>query len=121
LMTWCLSSANTRTALITPLIAEASRSLGYRDRSREATRLMLSMFVGASLFAPIFLTAKSLNFVVYSQMPEQIREEFQWLKWTMSASVALLVMLGLYLAVSAVVFRGGQKPRLSKAHLDAQL
>jgi DASS family divalent anion:Na+ symporter len=100
---------------------ETSRALGYRDRSREATRLMLSMFVGASLFAPVFLTAKSLNFVVYSQMPEQIREQFQWLKWAMAASLAAFVMLGLYLLVSTLVFRGGEKPRLSKGHLEAQL
>ena len=120
-MTPCLPSANTRVALMTPLIVETSRALGYRDRSREATRLMLSMFVGASLFAPIFLTAKSLNFVVYSQMPQQIREEFQWLKWTMAAAVAGLVMLGLYLLVSSIVFKGGRKPRLSRPHLDTQM
>jgi len=121
IMTPALPSANTRIALMTPLIAETSRALGFRDRSREATRLMLSMFVGASLFAPVFLTAKSLNFVIYSQFPEQIREEFQWLKWTMSASLALIVMLGLYLLVTAIIFRNGEKPRLSQPHLTTQL
>jgi DASS family divalent anion:Na+ symporter len=120
-MTPCLPSANTRVALLTPLVIETSRALGYRDRSREATRLMLSMFVGASLFAPIFLTAKSLNFVIHSQLPTQIREEFVWLTWTLSASVAGLVMLGLYLIVSGVMFRKGEKPRLSQPHLDTQL
>lgn len=120
-MTPCLPSANTRIALMTPLIMETSRALGFRDRSKEATRLMLSMFVGASLFAPIFLTAKSLNFVLYSQMPEQIREEFQWLKWTMSASLAGVVMLGLFLLAAAIVFRKSEKPRLSQPHLETQL
>ena len=120
-MTPCLPSANTRVAMMTPLIMETSRALGYQDRSREATRLMFSMFVGASLFAPIFLTAKSLNFVVHSMMPVQIRDEFQWLTWTMAASVAAIVMLGLHLIVTAIMFRGGEKPRLSTAHLDTQL
>jgi len=121
LMTPCLPSANTRVALMTPLIMETSRALGYQDRSREATRLMFSMFVGASLFAPIFLTAKSLNFVIHSMMPEQIRDEFQWLKWTLSASVAGIVMIGLYLITTAAIFRGGEKPRLSQTHLETQL
>lgn len=121
IMTPCLPSANTRVALMTPLIMETSRALGYQDRSREATRLMFSMFVGASLFAPAFLTAKSLNFIVHSMLPVQIRDEFQWLKWTIAASVAMAVMLGLYLLVSAVMFRGGEKPRLSHPHLDTQL
>lgn len=120
-MTPCLPSANTRVAVMTPLVKEASRALGYRDGSREATRLMFSMFAGASLFAPIFLTAKSLNFIVYSLMPQQVREQYQWLDWTKLAAVAGLVMLGLYLLVSAIVFRRGQKPRLSRTHLNTQL
>jgi DASS family divalent anion:Na+ symporter len=120
-MTPCLPSANTRVALMTPLIMETSRALGYRDKSREATRLMLSMFVGASLFAPIFLTAKSLNFVIYTQLPDQIRDQFQWLKWTLSASLAGFVMLALYLVASGVMFRKGDKPQLSRPHLETQL
>jgi DASS family divalent anion:Na+ symporter len=120
-MTPCLPSANTRVALMTPLVMETSRALGYQDRSREATRLMFSMFAGASLFAPAFLTAKSLNFIVHSMMPTQIRDEFQWLKWTIAASVAMAVTFGLYLLVSTLMFRGGEKPRLSTPHLDAQL
>jgi DASS family divalent anion:Na+ symporter len=120
-MTPCLPSANTRVALLTPLVIETSRALGFRDRSREATRLMLSMFVGASLFAPIFLTAKSLNFVIHSQLPTQVHDEFQWLKWTISASVAGLVMLGLYLLAAGLTFRRGEAPRLSRSHLETQL
>jgi DASS family divalent anion:Na+ symporter len=119
-MTPCLPSANTRVALMTPLVMETSRSLGFKDGSREGTRLMLSMFVGASFFAPVFLTAKSLNFVVQSQMPDQVREQFQWLKWTVAASVTGLIMLTLYVIASTIIFRGGDKPKLSKKHLQAQ-
>ena len=119
-MTPCLPSANTRVALMTPLVMETSRSLGFKDRSREGTRLMLSMFIGTSFFAPVFLTAKSLNFVVYSQMPDQVREQFQWLKWTVAASATGLIMLVLYVIASSIIFRGGEKPKLSKKHLDAQ-
>jgi len=121
LMTPCLPSANTRVALMTPLVMETSRALGYQDRSREATRLMFSMFIGASLFAPAFLTAKSLNFIVHSMMPVQVRDEFQWLTWTVAASVTMLLTLGLYLLLSTVMFRGGDKPQLSSPHLDTQL
>lgn len=121
LMTPCLPSANTRVALMTPIIMETSRALGYRDGSRQATRLVLSMFVGASLFSPLFLTANTLNFVVYTQLPDQIRESFQWLRWTASASLAGVVMLGLYLLVTHIVFRTDEKPRLSQPHLAAQL
>ena len=120
-MTPCLPSANTRVAVMTPIMMETSRALGYRDGSREATRLVLSMFVGASLFAPIFLTANSLNFVVYSQLPDQTREEFQWLKWTMSAALAGAFMIAGYLITTGVAFRRDEKPRLSQPHLNTQL
>jgi DASS family divalent anion:Na+ symporter len=53
-------------------------------------------------------------------MPQQIREQFQWLKWAISASVAGLVMLGLYVIASSIIFRGGEKPKLSRKHLEAQ-
>ncbi|MGH8477623.1 MAG: SLC13 family permease [Methylococcales bacterium] len=121
LLTPCLPSANARIALMTPLVMGTSRALGFKDKSREGTRLMLSMFVGCSLFAPIFLTAKSLNFVVYSQMPAQIHDQFHWLKWTTEASFAGLDMLVFYVMASSFVFRGGEKPRLSRKHLEAQL
>ena len=121
LMTPCLPSANARIGVMTPLLTEASRALGYKDGSREATRLMLSMFMGCSLFAPIFLTSKSLNFVVYTLLPQQVSEAFQWLKWTLASSVAGGVMLVLYVLISSFIFRGGAKPRLSRKRLEAQL
>lgn len=121
IMTPCLPSANARVSLMTPLIQNVSRAVGYRDGSREATQMMLSMFVGASIFAPIFLTGKSLNFVLYSMLPQQVSEEYQWLNWLYSASFAGLVMLVLYLLVSSFFFRKGREPELSKQHFRAQI
>jgi DASS family divalent anion:Na+ symporter len=120
-LTPALPSANGRVELLTPLTLEASRSLGFKDGSREATRLLLSMFVGASIFAPMFLTSKSLNFIVYGMLPDQVSAEFHWLRWFQVTWPIAAVMLVLYLLLTSIWFRGGKAPRLSHAHLNAQL
>lgn len=120
-LTPALPSANTRVELLAPLTAEASRNLGYKPGSREATRLFLSMFVGASIFAPIFLTSKSLNFIVYGMLPDQVSAEFHWLRWLSVAWPAALFMLVVYAAITHFWFRGDEPPRLSRVHLNAQL
>jgi divalent anion:Na+ symporter, DASS family len=121
ILTPALPSANTRVELLAPLTAEASRNLGFKQGSREATRLFLSMFVGASIFAPIFLTSKSLNFIVYGMLPDQVSAEFHWLRWLSVTWPAALFMLVVYSAVTHFWFRGGTPPRLSRTHLNAQL
>jgi len=120
-LTPALPSANTRVELLTPLTTEAARNLGFRPGSRESTRLMLSMFVGASIFAPIFLTSKSLNFIVYGMLPDQVSAEFHWLRWFSVAWPAALFMLVAYSIITHFWFRGDEAPRLSRVHLNAQL
>jgi divalent anion:Na+ symporter, DASS family len=121
LLTPGLPSANSRVDLMAPLTAEAARNLGYQPRSPEATRLFLSMFVGASIFAPIFLTSKSLNFIVYGMLPDQVSAEFHWLRWLSVTWPAAVFMLVLYAVITQIWFRGGQPPKLSREHLNAQL
>ena len=121
LMTPCLPSANARVGLLTPLLTEVSQALGFQNRQQQATRLLFSMFVGCTLFAPIFLTSKSLNFIVYDLLPTQVSQEYQWLRWLAAAAFPGLLMLLLYLLVSSLFFRGGPKPHLSAPHLLAQL
>jgi DASS family divalent anion:Na+ symporter len=121
LLTPALPSANSRVELLAPLTAEASRNLGFKPRSPEATRLFLSMFVGASIFAPIFLTSKSLNFIVYGMLPDQVSAEFHWLRWLSVTWPAALFMLVVYAVVTHFWFRGGQAPKLSREHLNAQI
>lgn len=120
-LTPALPSANTRVELLTPLTGEASRTLGFRPGSRETTRLLLSMFVGSTIFAPIFLTSKSLNFIVYGMLPDQISAQFHWLRWLSVTWPLALLMVVLYMGASAFLFRGGEQPRLSRTHVDAQL
>ena len=121
ILTPCLPSANTRIALLAPLVRDSSDQMGYQHQSPEATRMMLSVFVGCSIFAPIFLTSKSLNFVLYNMLPQQISAEYQWINWFMAAAIFGLYLLVSYSLVTAIIFRKQAAPKLSKAHIVAQL
>lgn len=92
LLSIVMPSASARMSLMLPLYQEMNSSLKLRPKSPESSALAISTFTGATLFAPIFLTAKSSNLAAFSMMPSQVREQFQGSSWFFSA---LVVALGL--------------------------
>jgi hypothetical protein len=66
--------------------------------------MMLSAFVGCSIFAPVFLTSKPLNFVVYNMLPQQISTEYQWLNWLLASALFGLFLLVSYVLITSVMF-----------------
>lgn len=121
MMTPCLPSVNSRISLMTPLVKNMSRSSGYQDKSPESSHMILSMFVGCSIFSPIFLTGKSLNFVLYNMLPQQVSAEYQWLNWLLATTIFGMFLLITFLLFSYVIFKKRQQPHISKIHLQAQL
>lgn len=120
LLTPCLPSANTRLTLLAPLVKNTSRAVGYADKSQATTQMMASMFFGCTLFSPFFLTGKSLNFVMYDMLPQQVSEEYQWINWLLAAGgLAILLLVG-YLIATQWIFRRCQQPLVSKTHLATQ-
>ena len=89
----------------------------YSSQSKNA--IALSTFFGISMFSAIFMTSKSINFVVFGILPTQVQESFQWLNWALTASVAGLISLSLLL--STITYRSQQKPKLHKHHIEKQL
>jgi divalent anion:Na+ symporter, DASS family len=121
LLTPLVPSINGRVALVTPLMLDMQEILGFRPGGAAATRLAVSAFTGASLLSAIFLTSKSVNFVVFGLLSTQGQNEFQWLYWCFAALVAGGVMLSLHLAACSLFFRGGEQPRFSRRQSAAQL
>lgn len=120
LLTPCLPSANTRLTLLAPLVKNTSRAVGYPDKSQATTQMMASMFFGCTLFSPFFLTGKSLNFVMYDMLPQQVSEEYQWMNWLIAAGgLAVLLLVG-YLLATQWIFRHSPQPLVSKTHLATQ-
>ncbi|MCK4587718.1 MAG: anion permease [Gammaproteobacteria bacterium] len=121
LMTPILPSANTRSALVSPLLLDLVRTLRYQYRGKAATRLAMGAFVGASLFSPIFLTSKAANFIAYGLLPEQVRAQFDWLNWAIAAAGAGVVLFVLVAIASKWIFSNTEMPRVSRQLVTSQL
>lgn len=121
LITPVLPSVNGRVQLIALLFQEMVETLGYKKQDKAATQLAVSAFMSVSIFSSIFLTSKSINFVIFGMLPTQVQDGFQWLNWFFYASVAGLVILFLTTATSAFFFRNREKFQFSGDLIDTQL
>lgn len=121
LLTPMVPSINGRIALVTPLMLDMLELLGFRPGGRAATRLAVTAFTGASLLSAVFLTSKSVNFVVFGLLPAQGQDQFQWLYWTFAALVAGVIMLAIHLIACSLFFRSDEVPRLPQRQVAAQL
>ena len=121
LLTPLVPSINGRVALVTPMMQDMLEILGLRPGGRAATRLAVTAFTGASLLSAIFLTSKSVNFVIFGLLSPQGQDQFQWLYWTFAALAAGVLMLAVHLFLSSLFFRSDEKPQLVKRQVEAQL
>jgi len=121
LITPILPSANTRSALVSPLLQDLVHTLRYQFKGKAATRLAIGAFVGASLFSPIFLTSKAANFVAYGLLPEQVRDQFDWVNWAIAAAGSGIVLLLLVAIACKWMFSNTETPRVSRQLVTEQL
>lgn len=116
-----LPSVNGRVALIAPFLQDMREALRSREGGNATNALATSAFMGASLFSPIFLSGKSVNFVIYGLLPVQLQNQFQWLNWLFAAALTGGVMLVLSAVAIAIQFRNHERLHLSAELLDTQL
>jgi DASS family divalent anion:Na+ symporter len=121
LLTPVVPSALDRARVLAPLAAESAQTLGYDPGSRGRMRLTLSMFMGLTIFSPMFLTGGPLNLVLYGSLPEQVQDAFPWLRWAAAALAATTTMAGAFLAAYFLVFRRPASAREPRHTIDAQL
>ncbi|MEI6415536.1 MAG: SLC13 family permease, partial [Pseudomonadota bacterium] len=69
----------------------------------------------------IFLSAKSVNFVVYGLLPTQMQSAFQWMGWLVAASVTGVVMLTAYALIAALFFGNQERLTFSRELVVQQL
>lgn len=121
LLTPIIPTANGRISIVSTFVPELLGD-GAKDRQmREAGRLSISALTGASAFSAIFLSSKSINFLMYGYLPAQEQLRFQWTYWLVAASVTGLALLVLYFALWSLVFRTRTPAPLSRATIHAQL
>lgn len=112
-----IPSANGRITLASPLLVETVKTLGYKPSGKASTQLAIATFFGFTFFSGMFLSSKSINFVVYGLLPQQVRDQFTWDYWIFAALAAGIVMFAFYLLLSYLFFRknnSDDSDRLSK-------
>jgi len=120
-LTPLLPSANSRVALLVPLLPDVIDILGYRKKGKAATMIAAALFAGLSLLSAVFLTSKSINFVLYGLLPSQVRDQFSWGYWTYAAGIAAVVLIGGCILLSIVFFRSDERAKVSRGLIEAQL
>ncbi|WP_446012036.1 SLC13 family permease [Candidatus Electrothrix sp.] len=113
-------SANGRIGIATPILLDMVESLGYKKKGKASTRLAIATFSGFTMFSSIFLSSKSMHFIVFGILPIQVRERFDWGYWFYAAIVAGLVLLIFYFILTQIMFHNSDKPKLSKNIIKAQ-
>ena len=116
-----IPSINARTVLIAPFMIDMAETVKFQLRGKAATRLAIAAFTGATLFSAVFLTSRSINFVIYGMLSLQEQQHFSWVYWFFSALGTAVAMLVIYLAVISVWLRSPEKSMLSKQQIEVQL
>lgn len=120
-LTPVVPTTNGRVSIVTPFMTELLTSFDPASAKAEAPRLSAAVLGGTSLLSAVFLSSKSVNFLVFGLMPFQEQMRFQWVDWLFAASVAGLVLLVLYLLASWLLFRNSEKPSIPKVLVCDQL
>lgn len=121
LFTPLLPSANSRVAMASPLARELGEAMRFPDRSRGATGLAMSTFLGFGLMYFLYLNGANTSLLAWSLMPEPIQREINWVAWLwMALPIGLLFFVGCYGAL-LWLYRPEATARVSPATIQAQL
>ncbi len=120
-LTPLVPTANGRIAVVAPFVSELLTLYDEKTAQREAARLTVSVLAGAGLFSAIFLSSKSINFIIYGSLPIQEQARFQWLYWLYAASVCGGIMMILYQISFALFFRTPGNVNIPKQSILNQL
>ncbi|UPW16775.1 anion permease [Agarivorans sp. TSD2052] len=121
LLTPVVPTVNGRVTIVAPFLKDLLSGASKEAREQEGPRLKASLLFGASLLSPIFVSSKSVNFIVLGMLPQQVQQYFQWLDWLLAAIVCGLVVLALYTVALCWIYRNKQALKIPKSISRQQL
>lgn len=119
-LTPLMPSANGRISLANPILVDMIDSLGFKKGGRAATDLSVATFSGFTLFSGVFLSSKSIHFVIFGLLPMQVQEQFNWGYWFFASLVVGAVLLVLHVITSKYLFANDEKTTLSHEKIETQ-
>lgn len=121
LLTPIIAMGRDRARVLAPLAIDSAQTFGYARDSRDRTRLLVTTFMGLSLFAPMFLTGGALNLMLYGSMPEQVQDAIPGMRWVLAALAAIAVMFAAFFATYFYMFPNPDEAHDPDPTIDAQL
>lgn len=99
LFTPLLPSANSRSALASPLTKELTEAMHFPPRGGGSAGLAISSFLGFGQMYFLFMNGTNICLLAWSLMPEAARHEVTWLRWlAVALPLGLLIFGGCWLA-----------------------
>lgn len=121
LLTPLIPSINGRVALASPFLSDMIEILHHKLKGPSANQLAVSAFTGVTLLSAVFLSSKSVNFVIFGLLPDQIQDQYLWLNWLLAAGATGLVLIVTYALLALVLLPGATRTELSDAQVTRQL
>ena len=106
-LTPLIPTTNGRASIIAPMLKEALNH--YKKNSVEHQRIVASLLGGLSLLSPAFLSAKSVNLVIWGMLSTQDQSIFNYSYWLLAALVPCVILLVLYSLALVVIFWNNDK------------
>ncbi|MDD9855156.1 MAG: SLC13 family permease [Gammaproteobacteria bacterium] len=113
-----IPSTNGRAALIAPFLQDALKQIP--PGSKEHQRLVVALLAGISLLSPVFLSAKSINLLLWGMLSSQDQYSFNYLFWMIAALLPGVILLALFLIAQALLFFNREQITIDAEMIERQ-
>ncbi len=110
-----------RTVITSQMLVNLSESLGYKTPSKASTGLFVASFLGLGQLGFLFLTGSTTSLIAWGLLPADVRAQFTWGYWFMAALPPTLVVIGVILICTILLYRPESQPKISYTMVRTQL
>jgi DASS family divalent anion:Na+ symporter len=103
------------------MLVNLSESLGYKTPSKASTGLFVASFLGLGQLGFLFLTGSTTSLIAWGLLPADVRAQFTWGYWFMAALPPTLVVIGVILICTILLYRPESQPKISYTMVRTQL
>ncbi len=110
-----------RASILAPVLDNVVNGLNETTKKKSGTLLYSTALDSISYLSAIFLTSAPANFIIFSLLPMQEQQTFQFMYWVYAAAITGGIMIVMYFVLSALLFRGYRPVKLSKETVEKEI